>query len=84
MLETVRDWVGPSTVRALGEFLCTHNPSLIFLMDTRLGDIRIDRLKLKFNLFGVCVPSIGQSGGLALLWKKDIRVLVQSYSKKIY
>lgn len=71
------------TVRALGEFFCTQNPDLIFLMDTRLGVSGIDKLKHKHNLIGFCVPSVGFSGGLALLWSKDCCVDVQSFSKTI-
>lgn len=50
-------------------------------MDTHLGNVEIDRIKQRFNVFGFCVPSIGKSGGLALLWQKDINVTIQSYSK---
>ena len=29
--------------------------------------------------YGLIVPSLGRSGGIALLWKKDISVEVQGY-----
>ncbi|KAL0400945.1 UNVERIFIED_CONTAM: hypothetical protein Slati_4124400 [Sesamum latifolium] len=41
---------------------------------------RIEFLKARFNLFGVCVESNGRAGGLALLWNKDIDIQLQSLS----
>ncbi|KAK4393459.1 hypothetical protein Sango_1816700 [Sesamum angolense] len=31
-------------------------------------------------MYGLCVPSRGKSGGLALLWPKQVNVLLQSFS----
>lgn len=56
-------------------------PHIVFLMETHLGDREVDKLKVKFNLFGFLVASVGNSGGLALLWSKDTLVSLQSYSK---
>lgn len=46
-----------------------------------MGDHEIDNLRSKFNIFGLAVASIGQSGGLPLLWDKDTNVIVHSFSK---
>lgn len=37
-------------------------------------------LKMKWNLNGVGVDQIGNSGGLAMLWKKGVEVDLLSYS----
>lgn len=56
-------------------------PQLVFLMEMRLGDFGIDRLKIKFNMFGFGVASYGRSGGIVLLWSKDTIVTLENYSK---
>ncbi|KAL3819736.1 hypothetical protein ACJIZ3_005641 [Penstemon smallii] len=72
---------GPWTVRTLEDHIRAKNPQIIFLMETRLSERKIDFLKNKLGLYGVAVSSIGLSGGLALLWRKDINVVLQSKSK---
>ena len=34
------------------------------------------------HLQGLAMPSVGKSGELALLWKKDIKVEVQTFSER--
>ncbi|KAK6162982.1 hypothetical protein DH2020_002823 [Rehmannia glutinosa] len=70
----------PRTVRAFGEILQEQKPDVVFLMETKLNNIQMDCIKERFNFFGVNIAAIGKSGGLALLWKKDIRVDIQTYS----
>ncbi|KAL3833965.1 hypothetical protein ACJIZ3_008701 [Penstemon smallii] len=70
----------PWTVRTLGEHIRETNPQLIFLMETKLNERKIEALKAKFDLFGVSVEVRGKSGGLALLWKKSVNFLLQSMS----
>lgn len=41
----------------------------------------MEKVKEKCNMkHGLIVPSNGNSGGPALLWKEDIKVEVQTYS----
>jgi hypothetical protein len=57
-------------------------PKMVFLMETKMSNKRVDFLKRKLgfeNLFEV--DSVGRSGGLVLLWKNDIRVDIQNYSR---
>ena len=43
---------------------------------------RMEREKVKIGLLnGLVVPSVGRSGGLAMLWSRDIKVKIQSYSR---
>lgn len=65
----------------LGELLCTHHPNLVFLMETRVGPIDIDKIKQRHDMYGLTVVSEGRSGGLALLWDKSSSVTVQRFSK---
>lgn len=40
----------------------------------------VDTLKASCNRYGVAVDRVGQSGGLALLWRKDVDVGLISFS----
>ena len=43
---------------------------------------QMEKLKFKIGLLnGLTVPSIGRSGGLAMLWSRNINVEIQSYSR---
>ncbi|XP_023871998.2 uncharacterized protein LOC111984613 [Quercus suber] len=70
------------TVRALEKVVSSEDPILIFLMETKLVVTEFDSIKegLKRSQ-GLVVPSIRRSGGLVLLWKKELSVSVQSYSE---
>lgn len=58
-------------------------PNIIFLMEIKLQYSQWQAIKTKigFNNFFV-VDSVGQSGGLALMWKNDMVVKVQNYSSR--
>ena len=69
------------TVRALEKVVSSEDPSFIFLMETKLVVSEMDGIKEGLNRSqGLVVPCKGRSGGLALLWKKELKVDVQSYS----
>ena len=47
-----------------------------------MKNCQMDKVKFKIGLLnGLVVPSIGRSGGLAMLWNRDIKLEVQSYSR---
>ncbi|KAL3812349.1 hypothetical protein ACJIZ3_013617 [Penstemon smallii] len=71
---------GTLTVQSLGSHIRDFNPQFIFLSETRSKGRKIDFLKNKFDLNGVSVDSRGKSGGLALFWRKDVNVVLQSLS----
>jgi hypothetical protein len=57
-------------------------PKMVFLMETKVSNKRVDFLKRKLdfaNLFAV--DSVGWSGGFVLLWKEDVQVDIQNYSR---
>ena len=69
------------TVRALVKVINKQDPNIVFLMETKFGlDWMImvrDWCKYKN---GLIVPSRESSGGLALFWKQEIRLDIQTYS----
>ncbi|KAL0340133.1 UNVERIFIED_CONTAM: hypothetical protein Sradi_4530100 [Sesamum radiatum] len=72
---------GPWTIRTLGDLIRANNPSLVFLAETKCASRQVEVLKRKFELNGVCVPSVGKSGGLAVFWDKSVSVQLQNYSQ---
>ncbi|KAL0411828.1 UNVERIFIED_CONTAM: hypothetical protein Slati_3772500 [Sesamum latifolium] len=70
----------PWTVRVLRELVRLHDPGLVFLSETKCNSRRGEMLKEKLNYFSVGVSSKGRSGGLLLLWRKDVDVWIQSFS----
>ena len=59
-----------------------EEPDIVFLMETKVDkkewiDKVKERCKLKHEVF---VPSIGNSGNLALFWKDGVTLDVQSYT----
>ncbi|KAL0303027.1 UNVERIFIED_CONTAM: hypothetical protein Sradi_6170800 [Sesamum radiatum] len=70
----------PWTVRSLGELVKKLNPGLVFISETKRSARRCEFLRDKWNYFGVGVDAIGSSGGLYLLWRKDLNITLQSFS----
>lgn len=56
------------------------NPELLFLTETRCSFSYMEALKVKWNYHGVVVDKVGLSGGLALLWRKDVDISLMSFS----
>lgn len=69
------------TVHALEKVMSYEDPNFIFLMETKLLVSEMDGIKdgLKRSQ-RLVVPSKGQGGDLALLWKEELKVDIQSYS----
>ena len=72
------------TVNALKKIIKAQVPNLVFLMETKsdtdwMEYIR-DQCEFKNGFF---VPSDGSSGGLALLWRKEVIVHIQNYSSSL-
>ena len=75
----------PRTVNALKKLVQAEAPSLVFLMETKLplkSMKRMSNIKHSLGLTqGLVVPSEGKSGGIALLWKPETNVHIQSFSR---
>nr|XP_023879274.1 uncharacterized protein LOC111991717 [Quercus suber] len=72
----------PQSVQALKDLVRAEDPMLVFVMETKASISQMKKHKNKINqhLQALIVPSDGKSGGLALLWKENADVRVQSYS----
>lgn len=60
----------------------TQGPGVLFLIETKLDSREMESIQvlLGFNSLFV-VPSHGRSGGLAMLWKAEMRLEIQNYSR---
>lgn len=68
------------TIPILGDILRDHRPDVVFLSETKGTSYDVELMKSRWKLHGISVDKIGQSGGLALLWKKDVEVQIKSFS----
>ncbi|KAF7825238.1 ribonuclease H [Senna tora] len=73
------------TVRDLQSLTRSQSPSIVFLMETRFTKFEMERIKRQLNFDGlITVPCRGRgksrAGGLALLWKQEVTIDLQSFS----
>ena len=69
-------------VKALQKVIQKEAPDIVFLMETKIDVDGIKYVQNKINYkHGLVIPSEGQSGGTAMLWKIESLVHIQSYSK---
>ena len=73
----------PQTEEELVALISKKDPKIVFLMETKVEKITIERIcrKLKFVNFFV-VPRVNQGGGLALLWRENINLAVLTSSDR--
>ncbi|XP_030929385.1 uncharacterized protein LOC115955407 [Quercus lobata] len=73
----------PRSVRVLRNIVQQWDPDFVFLSETKLRMQSMERKKMSIGFTnGLVIPSHGRSGGLALLWRKEINVDVQSFSDR--
>ena len=71
----------PLTVKALQKVVLEKDPTLVFLMETKMDTMEMDGIKQKVERKqDLVVPSIKRASGLALLWKTSMQVDVLTYS----
>ena len=70
------------SVRVLGELVQRWDPNVVFLMETKIKKKAMEKVmeKIKF-VNGLVVPSEGRSGGLAMLWKREVQLEIMGYSR---
>ena len=70
------------TINALKEVIKKEDPKLVFLIETKsnMEWMIMVRDKCEFKN-GFFVSSNGANGGLALLWKEEIQLDIQTYSQ---
>lgn len=61
------------TIPILGDILRAQRPDVMFLSETKGTSHDIEGLKRRWNLNGIAVDKVGQSGGLALLMDEGNR-----------
>ena len=73
----------PQTEDELIALVTTKDPKLVFLMETKVEKYILERVgrRIQFtNLF--VVPRVNTGGGLALYWKSDLDVDLQTFSNR--
>ena len=71
----------PEAVQELYCLIGEEDPKILFLSETKLDSDGFKRLKRKINFQQGCeVPRIGLGGGLALLWRDNVDIDVQTSS----
>jgi hypothetical protein len=60
-----------------------YENNIVFLMETKMCNKNLDflRIKMKFDYI-FAVDSVGRSGGLILMWRDDMKVVIQNYSRR--
>ena len=72
----------PRSVRALQDLVRRYNPKVVFLMETKAKNRRMERIRNRLGFAnGLCVPCVGRSGGLALIWNREVDIEIKSFSK---
>ena len=72
----------PKVVRALHSMVKMKAPKVLFLMETKLDCRRMEVIRIKVGFdFVFTVPSLGRNGGLALIWQKEVNVVIQNFSQ---
>ena len=72
----------PRSVRELHDLVWCWNPKIVFLMETKSKKNRMERIKNRIGFSnGLIVPNVGRSGGIALLWTREISLEIKSYTK---
>ncbi|KAG8495532.1 hypothetical protein CXB51_013393 [Gossypium anomalum] len=71
----------PATVRMLRQLLVANDPDIIFLCETKTNTNKMASIRSKCRMEGcLAVNTIGQSGGLTMMWKEGIKVEIKNYS----
>ena len=72
----------PQVEDELENIIRAQDPLIVFLSETWSGRKQLEKLRCKIKYAGLfTVPSQGRGGGMALLWKSDVTVWVDSFSK---
>ncbi|KAL0001316.1 hypothetical protein SO802_015097 [Lithocarpus litseifolius] len=57
------------------------DPKIVFLSKTKLRKKAMERAKARVGfVYGLVVPKSNRSGGLAMLWRKEINLYIMGYA----
>ena len=77
----IKGWVIMIIFKALREMVQSWDPNIVFLMETKLKMSAMKRENEKAGfVFGLIVPKAQNCVGLAILWKKDIKLEIIGYA----
>lgn len=66
-----------ATMRELKELCRIHQPAIVFLMETRAPEERLERVRRRLRFHSMfCVEARGRSGGLGLFWNKNVQIQI--------
>ncbi|KAA3477433.1 reverse transcriptase [Gossypium australe] len=69
-------------IRRLRFLLKQHNPNMVFFMETKIDDKRMERIRRRSGFVnGIDVGAEGSRGGLCLAWREEIKVSLKTFSK---
>lgn len=69
----------PIAVDGLRDLIRREASSLVFLSETKLSCMEFNRVKSRLVAYeGLAVDSMGPSGGLAMLWRKGLDVVLRT------
>lgn len=72
----------PRAFRSLRQLIADHNPSLLFISESKVSRNKCQRWREIFGFSGqFIVDANGKRGGLLLFWKSNMEVVIQSFSK---
>jgi exonuclease III len=58
-------------------------PDLVFLIETKLPSLRMEFIRVRTGFdYMFVVDNMGRSGGLALMWRSELSVEIQNYSRR--
>lgn len=67
----------PSAVNTLWDLIQREAPSLVFLPETKLSISEFNKIRgRRGDFYSLVVDSVGISGGLALMWRKYVDVVL--------
>jgi hypothetical protein len=70
-------------VRDLCRMVKEKKPDLVFLMETKLPSLRMEFIRVRTGFdYMFVVDNMGRSGGLALMWRFELSVEIQNYSRR--
>ena len=77
-----RGLAAASTVQELKDLCKRVKPAIVFLMETRAKEAKVEHMRRKLLFDKVfCVEPEGLSGGLCLFWKKEVEVEIIEATK---
>ncbi|KAF8412704.1 hypothetical protein HHK36_000672 [Tetracentron sinense] len=72
----------PHAVRDLHQLMKEKDPSIMFLMETKMDSKRMTEIKFRLGFHhALVIPSLGKSRGLTLMWKDTVELIIQNYSQ---